>query len=150
MMEGGAVPLTHRRLSSSDLALAGLEIFRREPATWAGWAGVSLVVSAVLMAVSTPLLGDSLTRANALGGRDPAAAAALLAKASPGATLLMLGGLAFYAVMYAAVIRAMLRPEAPSWRHIRLGVDELRQAAVLLAVWGLVVAAYVAHRQLHG
>lgn len=144
MTQGGAVPLTHGRPSSSDLALAGFDIFRREPATWAAWAGVSLVVSAAMMALSTPLLGDSLAQLNALQGRDPLAAGALLARASPGLAVLALLGLAFYAVMYAAVIRAMIRPDEPSWRHLRLGADELRQAAVLVAVWALVVLAYIA------
>ncbi len=140
MTEGGAVPLTQRRLSAGDVALAGLEVLRREPAAALAWAGASLAMSLVIALVGAPLLGPEAAQLRALPQpADPARVVPLLTRMAP--RLLLLGAvlLVFYAVMNAAMYRAMLRPQEAGWRRLRLGGDELRQVLVFVAVGALLL-----------
>lgn len=138
--------------SATDAAFEGFRIVRERPVTVLSLALVILVFSlgASLLLIGT--VGPELVAMGAMDPaaiqRDPDAAMALLSKLGPAVALLLPIALVYYGVIYGAVNRAVLRPEQKSFGYVRLGLDELRQAAVLfllsLILFGIYFAVLVA------
>lgn len=131
--------------SASEAAFEGFRIIRREPKTIAIWAGVQLVFSAAISAVTLPImhsLSVVATLPPTTGGAATASSAAQLATVST-AGLLYLVLLPIYLVVFsvlgAAVYRSVLRPEDGGFGRVKLGSDELRLAGlwILLGLLGL-------------
>ena len=127
-----------------DVALEGFRLTRERPAVVLAWGAVlaaAQVLTVGLLAASGA--GEALaafTRAGATPGTDPAAAASLLSAAAP--ALLMSAGVGLLAdtLVYAALLRAVLRPTETRGAFLRLGLDELR---LLLVVAGLAVLGFL-------
>ena len=130
--------------SATEVAFTGFRFVREHPRTAAVWAAGQLVISAILGAVLTTLAGPALMQLQAQGvqgSRDPAQALALLHQLLPVYLLLIPFALIFYPVLYAAVNRAVLRPDERRWGYFRLGMDEVRQLLLFLF---MIVVGFVA------
>jgi hypothetical protein len=75
---------------------------------------------------------------------DPEAVMGQVAQLATMYLLLIPLALLFYGVMYAAVHRAVLRPEEGGFGFVKLGADELRQAVVLLLYFLLIGVLMIA------
>ena len=133
------------RIEAVEAATSGFRLMRAEPRTWLAWAGVSLVFYAIIGAATFGVVGPQMAALTATPGvqPDPTAVFTALGRAAPVYLLIALLSLGFYAVFYAAVNRALLRPQEGGWRHLRLGADELRQLAVIFLQTLIVLGAYV-------
>jgi hypothetical protein len=135
------------QFSISDAAFAGFRFVRENPKTVAIWAGLSLAVSAVGGLAMVSLAGPAMTQFMALsqgGSKDPAAALALMGQLAPFYGVMMLFSFVFYAVLYAMMSRAVLRPQDEGFAYLRLGRDEVRQFLLFLLAVLIGTAAYVA------
>ena len=115
--------------SASDAALEGFNLIRRNWRVLLGWAGFNLL-ALVMLAVVTAM---AALIAAALSGGAKAPAAVVMG------LLVGFGGLVTQAILACGVFRLEIRPQEPAFLHLRLGVDEIRLAAVwlitLTGVW---------------
>jgi hypothetical protein len=121
--------------SATDAALEGFRITRARPRAVLAWAAVQAVLVLALQAAAMAIAGPSL---EAFATMSPLAAltpSPALLRLFPIAAEILVSNLVLlvlvYGVLYAAVNRAVLRPQAggPGW--LALGLEELRQVAVL-------------------
>jgi hypothetical protein len=92
------------------------------------------------------LAGPALMRLSAIGGGaqpDQSQVLAIFGQLLPFYFLLLIFSLLFYAVVFAAMNRAVLRPEDDGFGYVRLGADELRQLGLFLQFLGLGILAYI-------
>jgi hypothetical protein len=143
-----------QQFSATDAALAGFRLAREKPRTVGVWTLIMGVLSFAVSAVAALTFGDKLTAmAEKLADKsDPQASLAAMSGMWPlflGATLYVL---VTNAVLLAGINRLVLRPHDSAGAYLRLGADELRQAAaqallyvVLFGVYvvGIVAAAFV-------
>ncbi len=136
------VRLTHgRRFSATEAAFAGFRLLRREPVVGLTWAGLMLALGLAFGAVTVVAVGPVLAEMAAAGAQpDPAVQMRLVGRLLPLYALSFPLALALYGVFYAAVNRAILRPQDKGFAYLRLGADELKQVGVLF-LYGLVVFA---------
>ncbi len=128
-----------------DVALEGFRLTRERPASVLAWG----LVLAAAQALTTVLLATSgagagvlaLAHAGAAPTTDPAAAEALLSGAGPGLMISTGVGLFADTLVYAALLRTVLRPAERRGAGLRLGADELR---LLLVTAGLVALGVLA------
>ena len=135
-----------RRFSASEAAFTGFRLLAREPATWAVWAGVFVVISLVFGAGIVATIGPTLAEMMQSAGQpsvDPTASLRVLSRILPFEGVLIVVSLGLYAVMFAAVNRAILRPGAGGPGHFALGGDELRQLLVLVILSVVLLAVYI-------
>jgi len=132
------------RFSASDVAMTGFGVVRQRPKVLLWWVLLHLVFISVSSTLLLTLAGPALTQMMALQashpGDDPAAQAAFLRlfqQLAPVYLLLVPVTLAFYALLFAAMSRAVLRPGDNAFGYLRLGADEWRQ--FLLFLWASVV-----------
>jgi len=132
--------------SASDAALTGFRIVRERPKAVAVWAAVQFVIALASSLIMVSLAGPFLDSLKAGGGatRDPAAAMAMFRQVGPLYLFFVLFALIFYPILYAAMNRAVLRPNDEGFGYFRLGADELRQLGLTLMMVGLVLVAYIA------
>src|SRR5262249_52291126 len=115
--------------SATDASLIGFRIVAERPWAVAIWAALQLAVSLTL-ALLTACFGAAYAR---LGGTmvhpapDPSAMAQLLVQVAPSYFAQVLLSLAVCSLLFAAMDRAVLRPEERGLAWLRFGVDELRQ-----------------------
>ena len=121
-----------------DVALEGVRLTRERPGTVLAWGGVLAAAQAVTIGLLTATgAGEGMaafTRLGATPGADPTAAAALLPAAAPGLLLTVAVGLLAQTAVYAALLRAVLRPSDKRFAFLRVGLDELRLLGVLAAL----------------
>lgn len=100
----------------------------------AAWAGIYLAANIALAVAVRPLLGQSMSPAMTPNPTD-------MFVASGPVFLIALFFAAFGFVIYAAAMRAILRPEAGGIAYLRLGMDELRLfgVAILFSVGGTIL-----------
>ncbi|MGZ6010784.1 MAG: hypothetical protein ACXWK0_03030 [Caulobacteraceae bacterium] len=125
---------------ATDVAFSGIRFVRERPRTVAVWAGVQIVISLVLGAIVVATLGPSLTQLQSFSRgqtTDPAQALALFSRVLPMYAIILPLSLLINAVVYAAVARAVLRPDDEGMGYIRLGADEVRQILLIL-LWVVV------------
>ena len=122
--------------SASDVAFTGIRFVRNNLRTVAIWAGVQILVSLVSGVVLVATMGPSLAQMQAVGVRpaDTAQAMAAIRSVAPLYAVLVPFSLVFYAVVYATINRAVLRPAESRFGYLRLGMDEVRQF-VLMLLW---------------
>ena len=133
------------RLPVFDVALEGFRLTRERPVAVLTWGVLIAVAQAATLALLVASGAGEGLAAFQRGGAtaDPATAMALLSAAFPGLLLTGGVGLLLNAVVYAAVLRAVLRRTPDRFAFLRLGPDELRLLGVLIALL-LVAAAAVA------
>ncbi len=114
-----------RGFSPSDAALEGFQVLRQHWRVVVGWAGfafvavIAMVVVTVIVAVPMQLLA---------GGPESNDAVTVASIIWP------LGMIGVMALTVSALFRLMLRSEQPEFLYLRIGADELRILAVLLAL----------------
>lgn len=119
--------------AATDVAFTGIRFVRHNLRTVAIWAGVQIVLSLVTGGLMVATIGPSLMQMQSLGARpDPTQSLALLRQVLPFYAVIFPLGLVFYAVLYATMNRAVLRPAESGFGYIRLGMDEVRQFLLLL------------------
>jgi hypothetical protein len=129
---------------ATDVAFSGIRFARHNLRTIGIWAGVQIVLSLVSGALLVSTMGPTLMRMQALGPRpDPAQTMALVQQVLPLYAVLMPLSLIMYAVIYATVNRAVLRPADSGFGYIRFGMDEVRQFLLLLVWMVAIVAIYI-------
>lgn len=122
-----------------DTALEGFRITRERPLAVLAWGGVLLVGQALTTAILVNSgAGEALEAFRAagppaLGEVDPERMALLL-RAVPGYLGASGFGLLADAVVLTALLRAVLRPEGDRYAFLRIGLDELRQLGVAVAL----------------
>jgi hypothetical protein len=131
--------------SISDTAFTGFRIVRARPKAVVALAGVQfiamLVITGVLVATAGPTL-MRLREMGALAATDTAATMALLQQMAPGYGLFIVSALVFDALVYAAMNRAVMRPDDDRFGYFRLGVEEMRQFGLLLLSFAVFMGAY--------
>ncbi|WP_156398300.1 hypothetical protein [Caulobacter sp. Root1455] len=133
------------QFSATDAALAGFRVAREKPKTVAIWAGLMAILSFIVAIVAVSTFGDKLTGlAEALEGEpDPQTTLAAMRGMWP----LFLGSALYVlvtnAILTAAVNRVVLRPQDSAGAYLRLGADELRQAAAQLLLYVVLFGAYL-------
>jgi xanthosine utilization system XapX-like protein len=131
--------------SIQDVAFTGFRVVRQHPRTLVAWWLYALVFSLVVSAVFTGLAGQDLARLVSSSGqptRDPAQLLALLGRLAPAYTGLLVLALVSNAILGAAMIRAVLRPDDDRFGYLRLGADELRQLGLLVLTFLVFLAVY--------
>jgi hypothetical protein len=124
--------------SATDASLIGFRIVAERPWAVAIWAALQLAVSLTL-ALLTTSAGPAYARLGAIilqPAPDPATAAQLMAQVAPSYFAQVLLSLAVYSLLFAAMDRAVLRPEERGLAWLRLGVDELRQFGLFALLYG--------------
>ncbi|WP_296818180.1 hypothetical protein [Brevundimonas sp.] len=136
--------------SASEAAFEGFRLARRSPMTILIWAVLYIVMTVAILALAGGSLAAFMEQAQALEtGGEPTpeqmaeflgAYAAFMGAVGP-ISIVMSG------VIYAAVNRAVFRPEEGAFGYLRLGMDELRVVVVYFALsilaaifFGLLVA----------
>lgn len=127
------------RFDATEAALEGFRLARREPKAMLIWAVLLLafsVISTLVMIGAFPgLLGRMETTSP---GGDPQEAFALMGQMGQMYAIIGPLYLLFYAVLYCAAYRAVLRPEDKGFGFVKLGGDELRMLGLMLyqfVVW---------------
>jgi len=126
------------RFSPADVALEGFRITRERPLAVLAWIGLRLIYGCgVLLLIYGGDRGAAFTKMMALsqGQPDPAALMPLMAKLAPLFTLVLALTLVFYAVVYTAVLRSVLRPADRAYAYLRLSMDEVRQFALAVIIF---------------
>src|SRR5580698_129789 len=134
-----APPATRRALgedaavaefSAADVALHGFRVVWERPRSVLYWAALQLVFSVgltVFVTLSAGPVVDKLADVGFQPGVDPAQALALIRQILPTYVAILAAGLVFYAVLSAAMNRAVLKPGDDAFGYLRLSTDELRQ-----------------------
>jgi hypothetical protein len=132
------------QFSATDAALAGFRAAREKPRAVAVWAGIMAVLSFIVAIVAISTFGDKLTAlASAVeGDPDPKTTMAAMSGLWPLFLGSMLYVLVTNSVLLAAVNRLILRPRDEAGAYLRLGADELRQAAVQVLLYLVLFGAY--------
>lgn len=114
-------------MTVGSLLNGGFRLIRERPGAMLIWTLVQLIVAVATSFVTTWIVQASFYAA--LSGED---VQSLQLTAALQFILLGLGGLVFSTILYAAVQRAILRPDegGPGW--LRLGMDEVRLFLLLL------------------
>ncbi len=134
-------------LSIQDTAFTGFRLVRENPRVLAFWALFALVTSLAFTAVLIVVAGPSIMRLQQLGAmelHDPAVAMKAITGLLPIYALLAPLGLLYYAIVYAAMNRAVFRPDDNRFGYLRCGGDELRQLGLMVALFVCALGAYLA------
>jgi hypothetical protein len=134
------------RFSPSDAALEGFRLTREKPLAVLVWAAIRIVFSVASLALLFGLGGETFEKFVALENgpakASPELALPMVQQLMPAVSIVALVSLVFYAVIYTAVLRAILRPADRRFAYLRLSMDEARQFG--LAVIGfLLFLAYI-------
>lgn len=132
--------------SASEAAFSGFRTGREHFRTLLVWIPILAIVSFALSAVMIGLGGPSLAALSTMSPGAQSDPEAVLELMKPlGLTYLVLLPiiLIYYAVLYGAVNRMMLRPGDKAFAYFRLGADEFRQLAVMILMTLVFIAAYV-------
>ncbi|MGE3302046.1 MAG: hypothetical protein AB7M12_02910 [Hyphomonadaceae bacterium] len=119
--------------STSDAAFEGFRVISSKPKAYLAWAGLFFVVSALAAAAFVHVAGDDFMTLQAISAEeepDLARHAALFERMAPVLVVMMAAGMAAYAVIATAILRATLRPAEREPFHLALGATELRQFGV--------------------
>ena len=132
--------------SIQDAAFTGFGVVRQHRGYLAIWACLALVAFSILTAAVIITAGPSMMSLQALSAserRDPTIVFPLLGQLAPIYLILIPAILVLYGVVYAAMNRAVLRPDDHKFAYLAFGVDEFRQIGVLLLSVILFVATYI-------
>lgn len=138
---------TPNGFSATDAGLVGFRILRQRPTIWPAWAIASLVVSVAMVIPMVIFAGPAMAEFQALGrsaNPDPEELVALYGRMAPAFLLALPVSLAFYAVVYAAANRVVMRPGDGGFGWFRFGAQELRQGLALIVVFAILMGAMIA------
>jgi hypothetical protein len=133
--------------SVQDVALTGFRVVREHPAALGVWAGLSILLSLLDSLMIVGLGGADANRVLTLGmqpTRPPEEVLAALGRLAPLYAALMGISLVSYAILGAAMNRAVLRPAETRFGFVRFGADELRQLGLGCLMLVVFAAAYLA------
>lgn len=134
--------------SASDAAFSGFRVVAKRPWVVAIWAALQLIVSLAFELFVAWSAGPAFAKLAELSlqppSQDPSAILALFRQVAPTYLVLLTGGLVLNAVLYAAMNRAVLRPDEGRFGYLRLAADELRQLGLFAIFAGLAIAVYLA------
>ncbi|MDB5479187.1 MAG: hypothetical protein JWO83_240 [Caulobacteraceae bacterium] len=131
--------------SIQDVAFTGFRVVRQHPRALLAWWLFSLAFSLLVGVVFVGLAGPDLARLMAVSGqpnRDPAQVFALVTRLAPAYLVFMVLALASNAILGAAMIRAVLRPQDDRFGYLRLGADELRQLGLVVLSFLVFLGVY--------
>ena len=123
----------------SDAAFTGFRVVWERPKAAAIWAVITLATSLATTSFIIATGGPALMQLMRLQDSgvdltaDPARLLSLEGQLLPGYAAVLLFSLLFYPVLYATMNRAVLRPRDEALGYLKLGGDELRQLALVLA-----------------
>jgi hypothetical protein len=122
--------------SAADAAFTGFRIVWQRPWAVAIWAGVQFVFSLALQLFMVISAGPLLMKMTAMGATssDPGAMLDSLRQLAPTYVVILIAALVLSAVFYAAMNRAVMRPQESRFGYLRLAADELRQLGLLAAL----------------
>jgi len=135
--------------SASDAAFSGFRVVAQRPWAVGIWAVLQFVVSLAFNLFIAVSAGSAFGKLAQIGlqapaSQDPTAVFALVRQVAPTYLVILAGGLVMNAVLYAAMNRAVLRPQESRFGYLRLATDELRQLGLFAMVAALALAAYLA------
>ncbi|QUD90497.1 hypothetical protein [Phenylobacterium montanum] len=132
--------------SVSDAAFAGFKLVRERPKAFGVWVAVNCVISVGFSLLTFTQMAPALAALQTTGASkpDPTASLRALGHLAPLYGLMMLFTLAFYPVVYAAMDRAVLKPEDDRFGYLRFGGDELRQFLLMLLYVVIMFGIYIA------
>lgn len=135
--------------SATDAAFSGFRAAREHPKAVLVWTVFVAVVSTLLAVLAIKLGGPALMMLQEFGAStepqtDPAEAMRMMAGMAPMILILTPISLIYYAVLYAAANRIILRPGEAGRAYLGLGADEFRQLGLLILLFLLFMAVYVA------
>ncbi len=138
------------KFSATDAAMAGFGVVRRSPMALVWWTLLHVLLTSGFSILMVTMAGPAMTQMMALQGAsltpDPQTQAQkfeLLRQLVPLYLLMFPLSIAFYAVIYTAINRAVLRPAQDGFGYLRVGVDELRQFGLFLLTGIVFFAAYI-------
>ena len=140
-----AVSGVMEQFSATDASLSGFRLVREHLKTVAVWAALMTVASFVVSVITIKVAGPQLTTMMELSAEpstDPQATLKAMEGMGPLFLISAAYSLAIYSVLLAGVNRLVLRPQDSAGAYLRLGADEVRQAAVLILVNLILLAAY--------
>lgn len=132
--------------SASEAAFSGFRTGREHFRALLVWIPILSIVSFALSATMIGLAGPSLSTMSTLtpgAQSDPKAVLEMMKPLGLMYLVLLPIILIYYAVLYGAVNRIMLRPGDKAFAYFRLGADEFRQLAVMILMTLVFIAAYV-------
>jgi hypothetical protein len=134
--------------SAADAAFTGFRIVWERPWAVAIWAALQFVVNLAINVFVAASAGSAMAQIAAMGlqppNADPAQALALIRQVAPTYMVLLIIWLVVSAVFYAAMNRAVLRPEESRFGYLRLAADELRQLGLFALIFAVLMGAYFA------
>jgi hypothetical protein len=133
--------------SATDAAFSGFRAGREHFRTLLLWIPLLGLASLGMTALMVTLAGPQLMEIQAVGPQPDQDPKAALEAMRPLATLylvLLPTLLIYYAVLYSAVNRMMLRPRDKAFAYFSLGGDELRQLALMVLQGLALMAVYIA------
>jgi hypothetical protein len=134
-----------QQFSATDAALSGFRLVREHLKTVGVWVVLMTVASVIVSIATIKLAGPQMAAMLELSAEqsaDPQATLKAMEGMGPLFLFSALYSLVIYSILLAGVNRLVLRPQDSAGAHLRIGADELRQAAVLLLVNLILLAAY--------
>jgi len=133
--------------SAADAAFTGFRVVWERPWAVAIWAGLQIVVNVALKVFIAASAGAAMAQIAQLGmpapNANPAQMLALMRQVAPTYVVLMIVGLIVSAVFYAAMNRAVMRPQESRFGYLRLAADELRQLGLFAILFLVFLVLYL-------
>ena len=124
--------------SAADAAFTGFRVVWERPWAVAIWATLQIVVNLALKVFVVASAGTAVTqlmeRLLQPPSADPGPVLALIRQVAPTYVVMMIVGLVVSAVFYAAMNRAVMRPQESRFGYLRLAADELRQLGLVVTL----------------
>ena len=134
-----------QQFSATDAALSGFRLVREHLKTVSVWAVLMTVASLIVSIATIKLAGPQMAAMLELSAEpsgDPQATLKAMEGMGPLFLFSAVYSLVIYSILLAGVNRLVLRPQDSANAYLRIGPAELRQAAVLVLVNLILLAAY--------
>jgi len=134
-----------QQFSATDAALSGFRLVREHLKTVGIWAVLMTIASLIVSVLTIKLAGPQMAAMMELSAEpnsDPQATLKAMEGMGPLFLFSALYSLVIYSILLAGVNRLVLRPHDSASAYLRIGAAELRQAAVLILVNLILLAAY--------
>src|SRR5437763_1610681 len=132
--------------SISDTAFTGFRIVRERPTAVLIWAIIQLIASLAATSLFVGMAGPTLMQLRTLGPQlqlNPQQGLAIFRHLAPVYGLILAFELVFNALLFAAMNRAVFRPDDEAFGYFRFGADEFRQLGLLLLAFCLWLVTYL-------
>jgi hypothetical protein len=126
---------------AADAALTGFRVVWERPWAVAIWAGLQFVISLGFSLFIALTAGPAFDKAAQFGfdtnPQDLGPIMEVFRQVAPTYVVIVPLLMVFYAVLWAAMNRAVMRPQASAYGYLRLSSDELRQLGLIATLLGL-------------